>query len=128
VPFAAQDFRVGGKFHYCMQSADGGKMWGRFVYRAIVEPERIVWINSFSDEAGELAPPPFEEAWPQEMLTTVTFSEHDGRTTVTLKWSAYHATAEEQKVFDANHDSMNQGWGGSFEQLTAYLAKPQNGA
>ena len=29
-------------------------MWGRFVYREIVPPQRIVWVNAFADERGEL--------------------------------------------------------------------------
>ena len=31
-------------------------------------------------------------------------------------------TAEEQKTFDAMHDSMTQGWTGTMDQLAAYLA------
>jgi hypothetical protein len=27
-------------------------MWGKFVYREIVAPERLVFINFFSDEKG----------------------------------------------------------------------------
>lgn len=49
------DLRPGGVYHYCMRSPDGHDMWGRFVYREIVKPERIVFINSFSDEMGGLA-------------------------------------------------------------------------
>src|SRR5579864_531181 len=52
MPVAKMDFRPGGMFHYCMQSPDGNRMWGKFVYREIVVPERIVLVNSFSDEAG----------------------------------------------------------------------------
>lgn len=122
-PVAKLDFRPGGMFHYCMQSSDRNKMWGRFVYREIVPPERIVWVNSFSDEAGGLVRPPFSEVWPREMLTVATFSEHAGRTTVTLRWTALNATDEEQKTFDSSHDSMNQGWTGTFDQLTTYLTK-----
>ena len=33
------------------------------------------------------------------------------------------ATAEERKTFDTNHDSMRQGWGGTMDQLAAYLTK-----
>ena len=122
-PLAQLDFRVGGKFHYCMVTPDGTKMWGRFVYREITPPERLVWINSFSDEQGGLARHPFNDTWPQEMLTVVTFTEQEGKTSVTVKWTPLNASAEEQKTFDANHDSMNGGWGGTFERHAAYLAK-----
>jgi uncharacterized protein YndB with AHSA1/START domain len=120
---AKMDFRPGGIFHYCMLSPDGNKVWGRFAYREIVAPERLVWVNSFANEAGELARPPFSEAWPSEMLTTLTLTERDGKTTVTLRWVPIDATEEERKIFDSNHDSMNQGWSGTMEQLNEYLAK-----
>ena len=45
---ATMDFRPGGSFHYRLQTPDGKEMWGRFVYRQIVAPERILWVNSFS--------------------------------------------------------------------------------
>lgn len=120
-PVAKMDFRPGGMFHYCMQTADGTKRWGRSVYREIAPPERLVWINSFSDEAGGLAPVPGAPTWPPEMLAVVTFDEWDGKTLLTLVWSAHNASAEERKVFGDNHPSMNQGWTGSLDRLAAYL-------
>lgn len=121
-PVAKMDFRTGGKFHYCMQTPDGTRMWGRAVYREIVPPERIVWINSFSDENGEITPVPMAPDWPKEMLTTATFEEYDGKTLVTLVWTPHNASATEQKTFDDNHSSMTQGWTGSFDRLAVYLA------
>ena len=51
-------------------------MWGRFVFREIVAPERIVFINSFSDEnAGLTRAPFFDGKWPLEMLTVFSFEE-----------------------------------------------------
>src|SRR5687767_1594226 len=41
-------FRPGGTFHYRMQMPDGFEMWGRFTYREIDAPERIVFVNAFS--------------------------------------------------------------------------------
>src|SRR3990172_2756525 len=100
------DLRPGGVYHYCMRSPDGHDMWGRFVYREIVKPERIVFINSFSDEMGGLARPPFSENWPLEMLSTITFTEQGGKTTVTVRWAPLNATAEERQTFKAGFDSM----------------------
>lgn len=125
---ARLDFRVGGMFHYCMQTPEGVKIWGRFVYREIAPTERLVWVNSFSDEKGGLGRHPFSPTWPQEMLTVVTFAEQPGQTVVTLRWTTLNATAEEQKTFDSGHDSMKQGWGGTFEQHADYLAQIQPGA
>lgn len=68
------DFRPGGMFHYGMRSPKGEEMWGRFVYREIVKPERIVFINSFSDAKGGLTRAPFAGNWPLEVLNNLTLS------------------------------------------------------
>jgi uncharacterized protein YndB with AHSA1/START domain len=98
-------------------------MWGKFVYREIVSPERIVLINSFSNENGELVRHPMSPTWPLEMLSTFTFVEHDGKTTLTIRWSPYQATEAELKTFDDGRQGMNQGWTGTLDQLDAYLKK-----
>ena len=48
------DLRVGGTCLYGMQNQAGDVMWGKFVYREITPPERMIFINSFSDEAAGL--------------------------------------------------------------------------
>ena len=117
------DFHPGGVFHYCLRTPDGKDMWGKFVYREIVPPERIVLVNSFSDEKGGLTRHPMSPTWPLEMLTTTTFAEHAGKTTVTVQWELLHPTDEERKTFDTSHDGMKMGWTGTFDQLAEYLAK-----
>jgi uncharacterized protein YndB with AHSA1/START domain len=117
------DLRVGGTYHGAMQSPDGAVMWAKFVYREVVPPERLVWVHSFSDEAGGLTRHPLSPTWPLKLLTTVTFEKTpDGQTEVTLRWAPFDATEEEQKTFDAAHDSMSGGWAGTFDQLAVYLA------
>jgi len=123
MPAARLDFRPGGMFHYCLESPDGKEMWGKFVYREIVAPERIVLVNSFSDEEGGITRHPFSATWPLEMLSTTTLAEEDGKTRMTIQWVALNPTDEERKTFDSSHDGMKQGWGGTFDQLAAYLAK-----
>ena len=123
MPTAKLDFRPGGSFHYAMRSPDSKEMWGKFVYREIVAPEKIVLVNSFSDEKGGLTRHPFSPAWPLEMLTETTFVERDGKTRITIKWTPLNATDEERRAFDDARDGMTQGWTGTFEQLDEYLAK-----
>ena len=120
---ATLDFRPGGVFHYCLRSPDGHDMWGKFVYREIVAPERIVLVNSFSDEQGSLTRHPMSPTWPLEMLSMTTFAEHEGRTTITVQWAPLNATKSEHKTFEAGHESMQQGWTGTLDQLADYLAK-----
>ena len=117
------DLRVGGTYHYGMQTPNGGAMWGKFTYREIVPQEKLVFINSFSDEKGGITRHPSSATWPLEMLSTFTFEDlPGGKTKFTVRWSTLNATAEEQKTFDTMHDSMTQGWSGTMEQLAAYLA------
>jgi uncharacterized protein YndB with AHSA1/START domain len=120
---AKLDFRPGGVFHYCMRMPDGKEMWGRFVYREIVAPEKIVLVNSFSDAHGGITRHPFSPTWPLEMLSTSRFNEDGGKTRLTIEWTPLNPTDEERKMFDSSHAGMTQGWTGTFEQLAAYLAK-----
>jgi uncharacterized protein YndB with AHSA1/START domain len=119
------DLRPGGKYHYCMVSPEGYKMWGLFVYREIVAPERIVFVNSFSDEQGHLTRHPMAPNWPLEVLNTTTFTEHDGKTTMIISGSPINATQEEITLFHAMYQSMQQGFSGTFDQLDQYLATAQ---
>lgn len=120
---ATLDFRPGGVFHYCMRSPAGQDMWGKFVYREIIAPQRIVLVNSFSDEQGNITRHPLSATWPREMLTTTTFGEYQGKTTVTLEWAPLNATEAEQKTFDEGRQGMTMGWTGTFDQLAKYLAQ-----
>ena len=117
------DLRPGGIFHYCLRSPDGRDMWGKFIYREIVAPERLVFIVSFSDEQAAVTRHPMSPAWPLETLSTMTFAKDNGRTKLTVRWAPHNATQEECKTFAAGHDGMRQGWGGTFDQLADYLGK-----
>ncbi len=120
------DLRPGGVYHYCIRSPDGHDMWGKFVYREIVKPERFVFVNSFSNEKGDIARHPTNPAWPLEMLSTITFTEQAGKTTVTVRWAPLNATEEERKTFETGFDSMQKGWSGTMDQLAEYLASSAN--
>lgn len=115
------DFKVGGLFHYSFQAGDAPAMWGKFVFREIEAPHKIVFVNAFSDEAGNLTRAPFSEAWPVEISNTMTLDEQDGITTLTLQGTPVNATPEEIKVFDENFESMRQGFGGTFDRLEDFL-------
>jgi predicted enzyme related to lactoylglutathione lyase/uncharacterized protein YndB with AHSA1/START domain len=120
------DLRPGGSYHFCLKTPDGNEMWGKWAFREITAPTRLVWIHSFSDEAGGLTKHPMSETWPLEMVSTVTFLESGAATTVALRWEAHNASAIEQQTFDNSHESMRQGWGGTFSRLRDYVAKLAN--
>lgn len=117
------DLRPGGLFHYCMHTPDGHKMWGKWVIREIQKPERLVFINSFSDEAGGFTRHPMNANWPLEVLSTITFEALNEKTLLTIQWEPFKSSDIERKTFDESHDSMRNGWTGTLDSLTAYLAE-----
>src|SRR5882672_3737043 len=122
VKVSNMDLRPGGTYHYCMQSPDGNDMWGKFVYREVVKPERLVLVNSFSDAQGNITRHPMSPSWPREMLSTFTFSEENGQTKVTVTWIPLNPTDIERKTFEEGMASMQQGWTGTMDQFAAFLA------
>lgn len=123
VTASKMDLRPGGTYHYGLRPPDGSTMWGKFVYREIAAPERLVFVNSFSDEKGGVTRHPLHQSWPLQMLSTFLFTEQNGRTTFTVRWAPLDPTETERATFDGGHDSMKQGWTGTMDQLEAYLAK-----
>jgi uncharacterized protein YndB with AHSA1/START domain len=119
----AADFRPGGIYHYRMRSAQGNEMWGRFVYREIVPPERAEFVMSFSDEGGGIVRAPFGIEFPLEVLMTLSLEERDGRTVLTLTGRPHNATAEEQEVYLSTHESMRVGFGNALDELARLLSR-----
>jgi uncharacterized protein YndB with AHSA1/START domain len=118
------DLRPGGVFHYRLEIADGTEIWGKMVYREINPRDRIVFINAFSDEAGGTTHHPMAPDWPLEMLTIFTFEDvGGGKTRFTVRQSSHNASEQGRRTFDASHDSLRQGWGGTLDKLAAYLPK-----
>ena len=119
------DFRSGGETHYAMVWPGAPAMWGKFVYGQIVPQQSIEFINSFSNEAGDITRAPFFDDWPLRVFNTVTFSEHNGQTTISLRGGPIQATEAERSRFAGHFESMTQGFGGTFAQLEAYLLRKE---
>lgn len=117
------EFRPGGFFHYAMQFSNGPQMWGRFLYRNIASLERIVWLNSFSNEGCGIIRAPFDPSIPLEILNDVAFVEKAGKTTITLRARPHGAAENERKVFAGMFASLNEGYGGTLDKLASALAK-----
>lgn len=116
-PVLKIDPRPGGEFHYCMRSPEGRDYWGKGIYREINEPERLVFTDFFTDEKGNPVPAThygMSPDWPEELLVTVTFAEHEGKTRLTLQ----HAGVPKGK----EGDSCEAGWTESLERLAEHLA------
>jgi uncharacterized protein YndB with AHSA1/START domain len=120
---AKLDLRPGGTFHYGMKTPEGREMWGKWAIREIVKPERLVFVNSFSDADGGLTRHPMSPHWPLELLSTVTFVAQGDKTLLTIQWLPLNATEIERKTFDESHESMKNGWGGTLDRLAEHLSK-----
>lgn len=119
---ARLDLRPGGHFHYGMRTPDGQQMWGRFVYREIVPPERLAFVVSFADENGEAVRAPWDANWPLRVLNTLTLSDQADKTALLLEGLPIEASEAEHRLFAEMHASMQQGFTGTLDQLAAYLA------
>jgi uncharacterized protein YndB with AHSA1/START domain len=118
IPFFTIDFRPGGAFHYCMRSPEGHDFWGKGIFREIVEEERIVYTDFFVDEDENVVPATYygmSAEWPEETLVTVTFVEHDGKTTLTVHHVGIPAGTE--------GDMAEAAWIESLQHLQEILAE-----
>ena len=121
------EFRPGGLFHYAMRYSTGAEMWGRFFYRELDPPTRMVYFSSFANAKGGIARAPFGPV-PYELQNTVTLTEKDGRTTLSIHTLPFGADGDEIAFFDQLRDtnSLAQGFGGTLDQLAAYLLEVRN--
>jgi len=119
----ALDLKPGGTFHYCMEFG-GSEMWGKFTYRDISAPERLIFISGFSDKDGNMTKAPFpgmEDKFPLEVLNIWTFEEKDGKTLATGRALPFNASQEQRDFFKGMNASMQGGNKGMLDQLEAYL-------
>ncbi|TDF92808.1 SRPBCC family protein [Paenibacillus piri] len=113
----------GGLFLGSQRSPEGHVMWGKFVYKEIVAPEKLVFVQSFSDEDGNTIRAPFSGTWPLEVINYLILTENGGKTTLTLRGGPYQASEEELATYESMRPHIQQGLVGTFDQLDAYLAR-----
>jgi hypothetical protein len=64
--------------------------------------------------------------WPRVLLTTVTFAEDGGRTTLRLTWVPYEASDAEIACFAGAIDGMGRGWDAGMKLLADLLSALQS--
>jgi len=91
------DLRVGGAWRYVMQAQGGAEVAFHGEYREIVPDERIVYTEVY------------EGPWPEgePAVNTVTFTEADGRTTLTAL-SQLDSKATRDMIIDSGMESGMQ--------------------
>ena len=94
-----------GAYRGMIYADDTGESWFGGIYREIVPNKRFVFTWKWdSGPSGEL-----------ESLVTITFAEHDGKTTMTFHQSPF--------LNVERRDSHVGGWNGAFNKLEAYAEK-----
>ena len=103
------DLRVGGTWRYVLRGPGGSEMLLHGVFREIVAPVRLVSTEHNVDcDAAEGA----------ETLTTTTFVEHAGRTTMTGQISYPSADIRDAVL----RSGMRRGVGEAYDRLAEVLA------
>ena len=97
IPVCTVDFRPEGVWHYCMKCVDqnqgqffGMESWGKGVYKEIIEPEKIVYTDYFSDSEGNI-----NDSMPSTNIT-LEFIDIDGKTKLINR--AEYVSAESLKT------------------------------
>ena len=110
------DPRPGGKWRLRLHSdgfdiGDGQlrelDLWQGGVNREVVEPERLVYTFKWDQSPG------LSEN--VETVITVTFEEHDGKTTMNFRQAFF--------VTSADRDGHMKGWNSCFDKLEDYLGE-----
>jgi uncharacterized protein YndB with AHSA1/START domain len=87
-PVCKMDFRVGGKFLFCMRAPDGQEFWNGGEYFEIVLHEKIVYSMYFADAEGNMVEPAhygIEHEALDDAHDMVTFEDFgDGQTKLTF--------------------------------------------
>jgi uncharacterized protein YndB with AHSA1/START domain len=113
------DFRVGGKFHFCMRAPDGKEYWNGGVYKEIIVPEKIIQTMYFSNKDGNKVPSSQyfgSDEYPSETTDVVTFEVYEkNKTKLTLLRD--HSEAIAKKFGEI------EGWSQSLDRFEKILQK-----
>ena len=107
-PVCELDVRPGGKLRIVMRGPDGNEYPCASVFRKVVKPERLVFTNNAVDGDGKNL---------LEGLTTVTFTETGGKTTMTLHTHAVGRVPIASQMLAG----MEVGWTQSIDKLGKLL-------
>lgn len=110
-PVAELDVRPGGSSLIVMRSPEGQDMPNRGVYLEVVENERLVVTDSFT-EAWVPTEKPF-------MTLILTFAEEEGGTRYTAR--VLHGTVADREAHEAM--GFHEGWGICADQLAALVTR-----
>ena len=97
----------------------------RVEYTEVMPPEKLVWLHSMSDADWNVSANPMMPDWPRVLLTTMTFEEADGKTSMKLTWVPHEASEAEITCFAEAIAGMDKGWAAGMEIVVEILAELQ---
>ncbi len=104
LPHCEQDFRVGGRYRFCMRGPDGSDHWVRGEYTLIERPHRLVftWLREYAD--GDI--------W-CDTVVAITLEQRGAVTLLTLNQTTFATVphCEEHSV----------GWNECLDRLVRYV-------
>ncbi len=109
LPHCEQDFRVGGKYRFCMRAPDGSDHWVRGEYTHINAPSRLVFTWLREDGEGDI--------W-CDTVVEIVLEQRGSTTLLTLNQTTFATVAhcEEHAV----------GWNECLDRLVAFSTSQGN--
>lgn len=118
------DLRPGGVWLNEMKWGEKSDL-SRMDFQDVIPSEKMVWHQSSTDADWNIITNPMMENWPKTLLTTVTFTETDGKTNLCLTMEPLNATDAEVACFLQAMGTMAKGWGSGFVIIDTILADMQ---
>ena len=117
-PLCEIDFRVGGKFLYCMRTPDGQEFWNAGEYHEIVLHEKIVSSMYFSDAEGNKIDPAelgIEQEAIEGAYDVITFEDFgNGQTKLTFVGN--------ETMENAKDSGQLEGWNETLDKVAEVVA------
>jgi uncharacterized protein YndB with AHSA1/START domain len=98
-----------------MKSEDGKEYWGTGTFKEIVNQQKIVYTDSFSDSQGNVISASdlqMPGEWPMELMVTIQLEDLGGKTSFSLFHEGLPAEAA---------DDCAKSWEESFDKLEAAM-------
>ncbi|MBK6542647.1 MAG: SRPBCC domain-containing protein [Flavobacteriales bacterium] len=109
LPYCEQDFRVGGKYRFCMRAPDGSDHWVRGEYTHINAPSRLVFTWLREDGEGDI--------W-CDTVVEITFEQRGTTMLLTLNQTTFAS------VVHCEEHAL--GWNETLDRLIAFTVAQEN--
>ena len=113
LPVCEVDLRPGGQWHYCMRGPNGEESWGVATYEEISPPERLIYVDQFTDAERKVNPEM------PSMRVTVDFLEENGATRIRSRTEF----ASREGLDTVLAMGVVEGFGQTYDRLDAYLTE-----